>query len=338
MTLRPRHLPPVLPLAIGLRAQLYTQLAALEHAGLPTLQAFALVQLPGSQPQARLRAAIKALERGIDPASAAEGSALIEPIEARLLHAGWTAGKLGSCYQRLAQSLTRRAKALATLRSRLAMPIFVICLMLLIQPFPALVTGAISGVGYLRHAVLPLIALIALVMLCWQLPNWFYRGSDTPLRSAMERALLGLPVVGPLLRRDAAARFFETLGSLLDAGIPMFEALPLATETLRNGVLRAAFGGLLPRVQAGASLAQAVAAVEVVVDPNAHQFLHTGEHSGSLPATLLRYSKSEGEAVAQTQEQIALWVPRILYAALLLWAASGLLRGAAFLPSAVGVG
>ncbi len=326
------------PLALAVRAELYAQLAALEQAGLPTLQAFGLVRIPGAEAQTRLRAAINLLEKGQDPATAASRSGLFTPIEAQLLHAAFCAGKLGASYQRLATSLTRRAAALSKLRSRLAMPLFVLTLLLLIQPFPALVTGSIGGADYLRMAVLPVVALLALVWAVWQLPGWFYRGPDTPARTAIERLLLGLPLLGPLLQRAAAAQFFETLGLLLDAGIPMFEALPLASDTLRNGAMRARFAGLLPRLQAGATLAQSLNSIETAPAPHIEEFVRSGEHSGTLPATLLRYGEKQAEAVAETQEQIALWLPRLLYAAMLLWAASGLLRGAAFLPSATGVG
>jgi general secretion pathway protein F len=330
-------MPSKLPLPIGVRARLFTQLAALEQAGLPTLQAFALIKLPGAEAQARLRSTAKGLESGLDPATAAARSALIAPIEVRVLHAAWSAGKLAASYQRLGESLTRRAKALATLRSRLAMPLFVVAVMLLIQPLAGLVTGTLSGADYVRQALLPLVALAGLLALCWHLPGWFYRGPDTATRSAIERGLLELPVLGPLLARDHAARFFETLGLLLDAGIPMFEALVLATDTLRNGVLRARYAALLPRLQAGSTLAQALGDLDVAPDPHALEFVRSGEHSGTLAATLLRYGEREAEAVAQTQEQLALWLPRLIYACLLLWAAQGLLRGAAFLPSARGL-
>ena len=39
---------------------------------------------------------------------------------------------------------------------------------------------------------------------------------------------------GPAMARGQARDFFESLGLLLEAGVPMFQALPIAVSTLSN--------------------------------------------------------------------------------------------------------
>ena len=57
----------------------------------------------------------------------------------------------------------------------------------------------------------------------------------------------------------------------------------------------------------------------------------TGEGSGTLPDLLARYAQGEGQLVSERQEMLATWIPRIVYGALLLWMAMGLIGGASLL-------
>jgi general secretion pathway protein F len=43
-------------------------------------------------------------------------------------------------------------------------------------------------------------------------------------------------------------------------------------------------------------------------------FAHTGEQSGTLPEMLTRHAAIETEAIASFYEQLAAWLPRIVYA------------------------
>ncbi len=326
------------PLALSERAALFTRLAALEQAGLPTERALATLQLsPGVQ--ARVAQMARHLQQGRDLASAGYQAGLFSALEFSLLQAAQSAGSPARVYQRLASHYEHQATQAKALRSRLLMPAGVLLLALLIQPLPALVGGSLSLLGYLWGVLQPLLVLALLWGLGRQLWQRLQRPTRSAQVSALDDALLRLPLLGEAHARRNARDYFESLGLLLEAGVPMFEALPKATATLTNSRLRRDFLGLQQRVLAGATLAEAILPLEFPGKAQLVGLIRTGEASGSLPATLLGHAARESAALAAFQTQLATWLPRLVYALLVLWMAYGLLSGGGVgprLPSELG--
>lgn len=317
--------------AAASRGQLFSQLAAMERAGLPLLQALATVQLPAALAPAMAHWR-RQLEQGRELASAGQLCGLLSPLDASLIRAAQASGCLATVLQRLAQRYEQQARQRALLKSRLMMPLTVLLLALFIQPLPALVGGQLSPAGYLWHCLQPLLLLV----LSYGLGRWLWRRSErAPAgQGTLFSAVLGrLPLLGRFYRRSNLRDFFATLGLLLEAGLPMLEALPKACATLRSRPLRAEMEGLAPRIQAGQSLGQALAPLVFPGKAVVQGLISTGEASGSLPASLQRYAASETEQLDSLREQLALWLPRLLYVAVALWLAQAILGSAAFNPS-----
>ncbi len=57
---------------------------------------------------------------------------------------------------------------------------------------------------------------------------------------------------------------------------------------------------------------------------NALKLLTTGEHSGSLAEILLHYAKLESEDIALHDKMLASWIPRIVYAFVVMWIVYGI--------------
>jgi general secretion pathway protein F len=53
-------------------------------------------------------------------------------------------------------------------------------------------------------------------------------------------------------------------------------------------------------------------------------FAHSGEESGKLPEMLMRHAEMESEAIAHFHEQVAAWVPRIVYSLVAIKIAVGI--------------
>lgn len=326
------------PLALSERAALFAQLAALEQAGLPTDRALASVQLSPAL-QARVTQMAQHLQQGRDLASAGYQAGLFSALEFSLLRAAQSAGSPARIYQRLARHYEHQATQAKALRSRLLMPAGVLLLALLIQPLPALVGGSLSLLGYLWSVLQPLLVLALL----WGVGRQLWQHLERPARSAqvsaLDDALLRLPVLGEAHARRNTRDYFESLGLLLEAGMPMFEALPKATATLTNSRLRRDFFGVQQRVLAGATLAEAILPLEFPGKAQLVGLIRTGEASGSLPAILLGHAARESAELASFQAQLATWLPRLVYALLALWMAYGMLSGAGVgphLPSELG--
>jgi general secretion pathway protein F len=320
-------LPMSTPLSDHLRAQVHSQLAALERAGVPVADAVGMLRLPRAV-QERVTRVARELRAGRPLADAGADGGLFTPLEAAVLRAATLGGSPASAHERLGKSATARARRAAQLRARLLMPLFVLTIALFVQPLPALVSGSIGGGEYLWRSVGTLTMLAGGVAALQHLIRRHSGGSEGPGRIAIEGALLRLPFIGELLTRAQAQAFFENLALLLGSGVAMFDALPAAASTLSFRTLRARFDTLLPLMQAGASLATAARTLDCLGNEAVIGMIATGEGSGTLPELLTRHAHGEGQLVSERQELLATWIPRIVYGALLLWMAMGLIGGA----------
>lgn len=313
------------PLALPVRALLFQHLAAMEKAGVPADRAYALLDLgPGARP--RVQAFQQLTRRGVEPPTAGANSGLFTVFEARLLRAAFAAGSPLPTYQRLASHLATAAAQTRELRSRMIMPVAVLAIALCVGPIPQLVLGLISPAAYVWKVVSPLLALAALAAAGARLYSWFGSGAPGPGRAVLERALLRLPLLGELHLRRNARDFVDSMALLLEAGLPMFDALPVALDTVDNQLVRGDLATILPAVRAGAPLSQAVKELRLVDTGTLHAFVHTGEESGSLPEMLMRHAATETESLQLAQANIMTWLPRLFYAAVSLWMIAQLLN------------
>ena len=298
------------PLPYRIRAELFLQLSQLERAGLPYDRAVATMALP--PPAApRLKAMQALAARGIDAAKAGEQSGLFTKLEARLVRAALNAGSPGATYQRLAEYYSQRARQWGAIKSRLMLPAFVLAIALVVQPLPALVSGTLGVMGYAWQVISPLLLIAAIVVVL----RW-----------------LGLPLYRPILVRSGFRDFFESLALMLEAGIPMFEALPAAIETVSDEATRRELTRVRQRVEKGETFAAALEGVPYLRGSPALAFAHTGEESGTLPQMLMRHAEVESAAIAAFYEQLAAWLPRIVYALVAIKVTAGIFSSGGVAP------
>ena len=148
------------PLSFALRAELFTHLAAMEKAGLPTDKSFASLKLPAPA-ATRIDAARKLLARGKDIATAGQLSGLFNALEVQLVRAATSAGSPALTYRRLADSYTQKARLSKAIKSRMALPMAVFVLSLLLQPLPAFIAGNMTPSAYLWAVLRPFSSWLA---------------------------------------------------------------------------------------------------------------------------------------------------------------------------------
>ena len=93
--------------------------------------------------------------------------------------------------------------------------------------------------------------------------------------------LLRLPIVGPLVHKAALARFTRSFGLALDAGVPIVDALQVATDTTDNLALAESIGTMRVSAERGEGLARAAAGTGVFT-PIVLQMIAVGEETGAL--------------------------------------------------------
>ena len=314
-----------------IRAELFTQLGHMEKAGLPFDRALGVLSLPMPY-LVRIEAFRALIAKGTEVPSAGEQSGLFTKLESRLVRAAMDAGSPASTYKRLADYYTDRAIQLAAMKSRLVLPAAMFVLALIIRPLPALFGGSLSFLGYVWGVSYPLLLIAVLVLGIRALARRDPRASGKSLYQS-------LPLYGPVFVRRNLRDFFQSLGLMLEAGVPMADALPVAVDTAEDGDIRRELTRIQPRVAKGSSLTEAMRGIRYLEDERLKQFVRTGEASGELPQMLARHTRLETESINSSLEQLALWVPRAIYGMLVIWMAYGLLTGSGVLlgqlPSAL---
>ena len=98
---------------------------------------------------------------------------------------------------------------------------------------------------------------------------------------------LRIPAFGPLVRKAIMARVCRTLSVLLQAGIPLLEAMETTARVTNNKVIERALRSATRQMQDGGTIADTLRKTgefpTMVV-----QLVATGEESGTLPAMLAR--------------------------------------------------
>ncbi|HEX7602905.1 MAG TPA: type II secretion system F family protein [Polyangiaceae bacterium] len=97
--------------------------------------------------------------------------------------------------------------------------------------------------------------------------------------------MLKLPIMGPVLRKIAVARFTRTLGTLLSSGVPILDALDIVARTAGNVVIEEAVNYARQKISEGRNMAEPLAEANVF-PPMVVQMVGVGEHTSALDAML----------------------------------------------------
>jgi type IV pilus assembly protein PilC len=131
-------------------------------------------------------------------------------------------------------------------------------------------------------------------------------------RHARDALTLRLPAVGTAVRFALVERFCRILSSMVSAGVPMPEALRVATASLHNSVFVRALTRAGDALLEGEGLAGPVAATGLF-PPTAAQMIRVGEDTGTLDTQLeLTARYYEGELDYRLKKLIALFEPAVI--------------------------
>jgi type IV pilus assembly protein PilC len=113
--------------------------------------------------------------------------------------------------------------------------------------------------------------------------TYFYR---TPRgRKLFHTLMLKAPIMGPVLRKIAVARFTRTLGTLLSSGVPILDAMEIVAKTAGNVVVEEAIMYARTKISEGKNMAAPLLETNVF-PPMVVQMVGVGEQTGALDAML----------------------------------------------------
>lgn len=280
--------------------------ATMIDAGLPLVQCLEI--LSGQQTNKRFGVILKDVKASVEGGSSFSEALRRHPkvfdeLFVNLVAAGETGGILDSIMVRLSVYLEKRQKLIRQVRGAMVYPSIVIviaaavmtALLTFVIPafenmfkdfgggrdnLPAL-TRLIIALSQGFVSALPF--LVILVGLFVAGISWIYRQPQG--KRFFHRTFLSLPIMGPVLRKIAVARFTRTLGTLLQSGVPILDSLDICARTAGNVIIE---GGVLfvrQSISEGKNMAEPLAQTQIFPDMVV-QMIAVGEQTGALDQML----------------------------------------------------
>jgi type IV pilus assembly protein PilC len=280
--------------------------ATMIDAGLPLVQCLEI--LSGQQSNKRFGAILKDVKASVEGGASFSDALRRHPkvfdeLFVNLVAAGETGGILDSIMVRLSIYLEKRQKLIRQVRGAMVYPSIVIVIAAAVMT--ALLTFVIPAfenmfkdfgggrdslpaitrlvIGLSRGFVSALPFLLVLVLLAVAGISWVYRQPQG--KRFFHRTFLSLPIMGPVLRKIAVARFTRTLGTLLQSGVPILDSLDICARTAGNVIIE---GGVLfvrQSISEGKNMAEPLAQTQIFPDMVV-QMIAVGEQTGALDQML----------------------------------------------------
>ncbi len=213
-----------------------------------------------------------------------------------MVRAGETGGNLDASLILLAESLERQAELRGKIRSAMAYPLVVLCLVLgIAAAMMVFIVPVFAKVFAQLNAKLPKPTLILMAVssvLVHDLPYVaaglavagfvFFKWKKTPQgRSRWSAVVQRVPVFGVLMVKTSIARFTATLGTLLRSGVPVLQALEITRESVNNPALERALQDAEDAIQRGEPMSRAFGG-HGVIPQMVSQMISVGEETGAL--------------------------------------------------------
>ncbi len=332
------------------------QLSTLQDAGLPLLRSIQILEQ--QQKPGLLKSILGQVAEDVEAGSTLSDAMGKHPkafdrLYCKMINAGEIGGVLDVILQRLAQFLEKAQRLRRRIIGAMIYPITVIFIAVLIVTgimyfvipkfqeifedfdveLPGLtiwltntslwVAGQASPDQAVPGAVWILLSPIVIFLLFKLI-----RLTD-PGRAVTDIVRIKMPIIGPLMRKTAVARFTRTLGTLISAGVPILEAILITRDTSGNYVYEKALTKVHDSIREGESFSGPLRESKVC-DPIVVNMIDVGEETGDLDTMLMKIADNYDEEVdVAVQALISLLEPLLV---VVLGGVVGTIVLALFLP------
>jgi type IV pilus assembly protein PilC len=308
-------------------AVFFRQFSVMIDAGLPLVQCLEI--LAANQENQVFQKCLTGVRQSVEGGSTLSNAMrqypkIFDDLTTNMVEAGEAGGILDTILQRLATYVEKAVKLKSAVKSALIYPVSVISIAcLVVGALLKFVVPIFANMFVSMGVDLPLptkivIGLSNFVGRFWWLIFAFFIvlfvaikfvRKDPKGRYMFDKMLLGLPVLGNVLRKIAVARFTRTLGTLITSGVPILEGLSITARTSGNAVLEDALMKVRKAVEEGRTIVDPLK--ESGVFPNmVTQMIGVGEATGAMDAMLQKIADFyEDEVDAATKDMLTLLEP-----------------------------
>ncbi|MDD2510223.1 MAG: type II secretion system F family protein [Syntrophomonas sp.] len=229
---------------------------------------------------------------------------IFSSIYVHMIKAGEMGGKLETVLDSLGQHLEREQDINARIKAASIYPLIITLLALLVLFFiVSFIMPAFVNVFESAGAEIPLPTQVLFKLGLFLAKNWitlllafiaafllFKVWIQTSRgKCILDKVLLRLPLLGSVLSRIIVARFARIMATLLQAGIPILQALEVAAGVVGNVVVSQAIRRAGRGISEGESITYPLEATGIF-DTMLTQMIAVGEESGSLDSMFARIS------------------------------------------------
>jgi len=292
------------------------QLATLVDAGLPLLRGLRVLERQERNPT--LKAAIRQIAQAVEGGSTfsealAQHPKIFNKLFVSMVKAGEMGGVLEVVLNRLAEFMEKAQKIKGKVIAAMFYPSAVITVAIIIlgvlltvvvpkfQQIFADMLGADKLPGFTllvlsisntvrEHFVYTAIGVVAAFVI------FKFLLKVKIVRKGFDKFKLIMPVLGPVIQKVAIARFTRTLGTLIQSGVPILQALTIVKETAGNVVISQAVGDVHDSVKEGETITAPLEASNIF-PPMVISMVDVGEQTGALPEMLMKIADTYDDEV-----------------------------------------
>lgn len=279
------------------------QFATMIDAGLPLVQCLDI--LGGQMDNPAFRKVVFAIKSKVESGSTfadglAEHPKVFDELYVQLCAAGEVGGILDTILNRLAAYREKSEKLKRKVKSALTYPAVVILvaigvtalLLLKVTPvfakmfsdfgqsLPGPTQFVVDMSEWLQANIFYLVGGITFVVV---FSTYFYRNPRG--RKIVDKVSLKLPIVGPVIRKVAVARFTRTLGTMISSGVPILDALDVTAKTAGNRTVEDGIYYVRSKIAEGKNISGPLLETKVF-PPMVVQMIGVGEATGAMDAML----------------------------------------------------
>lgn len=217
-----------------------------------------------------------------------------------MIAAGEAGGILDTILKRLATYIEKAVKLTSQVKSAMIYPIAVIAiagivigviLWKVIPTFASLFAGLGATLPLPTRVVIALsdnlVRFMPLLIIGFFAAGWAFRTyyATEKGRRVIDAITLKMPILGPIMRKIAVARFCRTLSTLMASGVPILDGLDIMARTSGNAIIEDAILTTRKSIERGETIATPLK--ETGVFPGmVVQMIGVGEATGALDTML----------------------------------------------------
>ena len=236
---------------------------------------------------------------------------VFDALFCNMIAAGEAGGILDTMLKRLATYIEKAVKLQSQVKSAMIYPVAVVViaavvigviLWKVIPTFAALFAGLGAELPLPTRVVIALsnnlVRFFPFLLVVGVAGSWGFKTyyATEKGRRVIDAISLKLPVLGPILRKIAVARFCRTLSTLMSSGVPILDGLDITAKTSGNAIIEDAIQTTRKSIERGETIAAPLKDTKVFPGMVC-QMISVGEATGALDTMLSKIADFYEEEV-----------------------------------------